>query len=325
MISNNRNVWLDGIMGVATGDALGLPVQFRRREELVDNPVVDMTRDHIYLAPAGTWSDDTSMTMAMLGSMINREKVDPQDIMNQFVAWLYNAEYCALDEPIDMGETCYDSIKRYYESHNILTCGKKGEFANGNGSLMRTLPICVYYAKQVNAGKETVDVAIRNIHTVSALTHNHKRACIACGLYFFCVKSILFDEGNLNKKLQKGIYDGFTYYERDMKLLEEATCYSRTLDIEEFAKTNVDQIESSGYVVDSFEAAIWSLVTTDSLKDCLLKAVNLGDDADTVGAIAGGLAGLYYGYESIPEDWLNKLAKREWLEEMCQKAYKNFK
>ena len=324
MTSNKKNVWLDGIMGVATGDALGLPVQFMRREELKNNPVTSMEMDNLFHTPAGIWSDDTSMTMAILGSMLEKEMIDPVDIMNKFEAWLYNAEYCALDTAIDIGITCEMSIDRYHENKDIMTCGRTGEHANGNGSLMRTLPVCIYYAKKVHDNEVAIEEAIRNISLVSALTHNHPRACIGCCLYFFCVKAILFDEGDLKKKLQKGIYAGFKYYEKDKDLLKEATYYSRTLDIEEFAKTDVDMIKSSGYVVDSFEAAIWSLITTDSLKKCLLKAVNLGDDADTVGAIAGGLAGLYYGYESIPEDWLNKLSKRKWLEEMCQNAFEKF-
>ena len=324
MNRNKKNVWLDGIMGVATGDALGLPVQFMRREELNQNPVTSMEGDNQFRTPAGTWSDDTSMTMAILGSMLEKEMIDPVDIMNQFEAWLYNAEYCALDTAIDIGTTCGMSIDRFHENKDIMKCGSTGEYANGNGSLMRTLPICIYYAKKVHGNETTVEEAVRKISIVSALTHNHPRACIGCCLYFFCVKSILFEEGDLKKKLQKGIYDGFTYYEKDMDMLEQATYYSRTLDIEKFAKTDIDMIKSSGYVVDSFEAAIWSLITTDSLKECLLKAVNLGDDADTVGAIAGGIAGLYYGYDSIPEEWLNKLAKREWLETMCRKAFKKF-
>lgn len=81
----------------------------------------------------------------------------------------------------------------------------------------------------------------------------------------------------------------------------------------------MNKIKSSGYVVDSMEAAIWCLINTDSYKECMLKAVNLGDDTDTVAAIAGGLAGLYYGYEAIPKEWLSVIKKREWIEEMCAK------
>ena len=93
--------------------------------------------------------------------------------------------------------------------------------------------------------------------------------------------------------------------------------YGRLFHLDEFSKTKEEDIRSSGYVVDSLEAAVWSLITTDSYKDAMLRAVNLGEDTDTIAAIAGGLAGVYYGYESIPEGWLQKIQKREWIEELC--------
>ena len=90
----------------------------------------------------------------------------------------------------------------------------------------------------------------------------------------------------------------------------------------DFDKTPVSKIKSTGYVVDTLEAAVWCLMTTDNYKDCVLKAVNLGDDTDTVAAIAGGLAGALYGYDSIPEEWRNTLIKREYIEELCERASK---
>ena len=315
-----KNIWLDGIMGVATGDALGLPAQFRQREELTEDPITGMETDSVFGDRPGIWSDDTSMTMAILDSLIEKDGVDPKDIMDKFVEWIEDAKYCAIDVPIDMGNTCYSSIKLYERGEDIDHCGRTGEYANGNGSLMRTLPLCIYYATRVRSGRATTDEAIENINKVSALTHNHERACIGCGLYFFLTSAILYEDGDLKRKLERGIVNGFDYYKKDMKLFNECINYSRVLNLDELKDTDVDLIKSSGYVVDSFEAAVWSLITTDSFKDCMLTAVNLGDDADTVGAIAGGLAGLYYGYDSIPKDWVDMLCKKEWLIEMCDLA-----
>ena len=98
----------------------------------------------------------------------------------------------------------------------------------------------------------------------------------------------------------------------------ELSYYGRLRDLKEFAAVPEDAIKSTGYVVDSIEAAVWSLIRTDSFKDALLTAVNLGDDADTVGAIAGGLAALYYGYDEIPEEWLAVIQRRDWIEELCK-------
>ncbi len=312
-----RNAWLDGIMGVAVGDALGLPVQFMSRGELLLDPVTGMRPCDLYLSPVGTWSDDTAMTMAIYESIKRLGTVDADDIMRNFVKWMYENEFSANDECIDEGNTCHYGIKNYKDGADIYTCGKTGEYANGNGSLMRTLPICLYYAEKVHAGKASVDKAIKDIHLVSALTHNHIRACMACGLYFFCISAILYEEGNLISILQKGMDAGFKYYGDNDENIFELTYYGWFMDLEEFAKLDQSAIKSTGYVVDTFEAAIWSLITTDNYRDAMIKAVNLGDDTDTIAAIAGGLAGLYYGYDAIPEEWLKVIRKREWLEDMC--------
>ncbi|SNU08145.1 ADP-ribosylglycohydrolase [Lachnospiraceae bacterium] len=316
-MSDKRNVWLDGIMGVAVGDALGLPVQFMEREELASDPVTEMLPCDLYLSPIGTWSDDTSMTMAMYESIKRLGYVDAEDIMKNFVRWMYEGAFSANDQCIDEGNTCYSSIKNYKDHGDIFTCGRTGEYANGNGSLMRTMPICLYYAEKEKSGDATVEEAIKDIHLVSALTHNHLRACMACGLYFFCVKEMIYGEGDLRTKLQNGMNEGFKFYGKDKENYSELTNYGWFLDLEEFAKTPESSISSKGYVVDTFEVAIWSLINTSTYRDAMIKAVNLGDDTDTVAAIAGGLAGLYYGYETIPEEWLSVLRKREWIEEMC--------
>ena len=120
------------------------------------------------------------------------------------------------------------------------------------------------------------------------------------------------------ERLQKGMDAGFTFYEKDIAYREELSYYGRLRNLKEFAEVPETEIKSTGYVVDSLEAAAWSLIQSDSFKDSLLTAVNLGDDSDTVGAIAGGLAALYYGYEGIPDEWLAVIQRRDWIEELCK-------
>jgi tyrosine-protein phosphatase YwqE len=174
----------------------------------------------------------------------------------------------------------------------------------------------------------TADV-ISGIDAISGLTHNHRRSKMACGLYYFMVKEIL-DAASREKEqnqgltdiLQKGIDAGLRFYASHISNLTEMAYFGRLFHLSELREAAEDTIRSSGYVVDSLEAAVWCLITTDTFRDCLLKAVNLGDDTDTVAAIAGGLAGLYYGYENIPEEWLREIQKRDWIEEMCARADK---
>ena len=316
--NKERNIWLDGIMGVAVGDALGLPAQFLGRNVLRKKPVTEMLPSDIYLQPAGAWSDDTSMTIAMLDSIKTLGKIDKEDVMKRFVRWLCLNEYTPTEEAFDEGNTCASAIQKYIKEKDIENCGKTGEHANGNGSLMRTLPVCLFYAEKFNKDNTVLDEAIKDIHELSALTHNHKRACMACGLYFFCVYEIIYGNGTLKERLQNGLSKGFEYYGNDIANLVELSHYGRLKDLSEFENVPEDKIKSSGYVVDTIEAAIWSIITTESYEDAIIKAVNLGDDSDTVAAVAGGLAGLYYGYDAIPKRWLDVLIKREWLEEMCR-------
>jgi ADP-ribosylglycohydrolase len=111
------------------------------------------------------------------------------------------------------------------------------------------------------------------------------------------------------------------FYGQDIRNLTEMAYLGRLFDLDELKDTPEENVISSGYVVESLEAAVWCLITTSNLKECLLKAVNLGDDTDTIAAIAGGLAGLYYGYEAIPQEWVAVIKRREWIEDMCEKMY----
>ena len=312
-----RNYWLDGMMGVVTGDALGNPVQFMERAAVLkrpQGPVVGMEAGGVFSTPAGTWTDDSSMSLATLVSIKEKNEVSLVDIMVRFVDWYENGTYTPFGRAFDVGIICSGAIRKYEREKDVTTCGADKERSNGNGSLMRILPVCLFaYEKRM-----TDEDAIQMMHGVSALTHAHLRSKISCGLYYFCVKAILDGKGELITRLQKGLSDGFAFYEKSGYDLTELACYSRLRDLELCSGLPESGIGSSGYVVDTLEAAIWSLITEESLKATLLKAVNLGNDADTVGAVAGGLGGLYYGFNGIPEEWLEVIQRREWIVGLCK-------
>ena len=316
----DKKIWRNGIWGVIVGDALGEPVQFMDREELAgQKPVTGMESGRVFPnIPAGTWTDDSSMTLALLDSINVKGAIDLSDIMERFDKWLNDGEYTPEGYAFDIGGTTALSINRYARSRDAHNCGGTGVRDNGNGSLMRIMPACLYaYEKQKNDAMSDAD-AIAVIHDVSALTHAHLRSKIGCGLYYFCVRAILNETGTLNDRLKKGIDDGFAYYRQDIANLTELAYYGRIEDLDALAALSADSIKSTGYVVDSLEAAIWSLATTSSFSECELKAVNLADDSDTIAAIAGGLAGLYYGYEQIPVDWVNTIRRKDYIESMIE-------
>ena len=320
-----RNIWLDGMMGLVIGDALGVPVQFMTRNEIesrLEGPVTTMEAGGVFNMPEGTWSDDSSMAIATLASIMEEKEIVPSDIMLRFVQWEINGEYTPFGEAFDQGKTCRQAIYNFIEKPDTSTCGITGEYANGNGALMRILPVCLYLYVRQKTVCTSEDEAVEMIHRVSGLTHNHLRSKMCCSLYYFMAKSII--EGLENKEnaslkflLQKGIDSGLKYYGRDLRNLTEMAYLGRLFHLDEFADVKEADIKSTGYVIDTIEAAIWCLITTFSYKECMLKAVNLGGDTDTLAAIAGGLAGLYYGYEQIPKEWLAVIKKREWIEGMC--------
>ena len=317
-MTDNTNIWLNGIMGVVVGDALGCPVQFESREEVARHPVTGMRGYGTFNLPEGSWTDDSSLTIALLESIRRVGEIDLGDIMENFMKWLYDGEFTPYGESYDIGRGTMQAINRYKKNRKAKKCGGDEEWNNGNGSLMRIMPACLYCSVMESSGMYSDRDAIDVIHSVGGLTHAHIRSNIACGLYFFMAKYILFREGSLQERIQEGLTQGFAFYESYLADKENLHYYDRLKDLEAFKSLPADKIKSTGYVVDALEAAVWSLITTDSFDQALLKAVNLGDDTDTVGAIAGGLAGLYYGYDSIPEDWLSAIKRREWIEEMCE-------
>ena len=314
----NTNIWLNGIMGVVVGDALGCPVQFESRKEVSRHPVTDMRGYGTFNLPEGSWTDDSSLTIALLESIRRIGKIDLDDIMENFMNWLYDGDFTPYGQSYDIGRGTMQAIDRYSRNRNAKKCGGGEEWNNGNGSLMRIMPACIYCSVMETSGIYSDCDAIDVIHSVGGLTHAHIRSNIACGLYFFMVKQILIGEGPLQERMREGLTQGFAFYESRLADKENLHYYDRLRDLTAFKSLPAEKIKSTGYVVDALEAAVWSLITTDRFDQALLKAVNLGDDTDTVGAIAGGLAGLYYGYDTIPENWLSAIKRREWIEEMCR-------
>ena len=312
--ADNISMWHSGIFGLVVGDALGVPVQFMSEKEIQNShegPVTGMRGGGVYKKPAGTWSDDSAMVLATLHSLLYRNGIDPDDIMQQFILWLHYGRFTPDDEAFDQGITCTRAIEAYQKDRNVKTCGATGEYANGNGALMRILPVCLYLLDSAKRPRISDNEAIALVHSVASLTHNTLRSNMCCGFYYFMVKAILDGKDkSLPALLQKGISDASEFYAKDRDSLSEMKRLERIMQLEMFKDTPRKLIKSSGYVIDTIEAAVWCLINTDSYRECMLKAVNLGDDTDTVAAIAGGLAGLFYGYGDIPAEWLAALRSK---------------
>ena len=289
----------DGIIGFIVGDALGVPVEFFSGSELEKDPVVDMRSYGTYEQPKGTWSDDSSMTIATMASIVNKGGIDYDDIMNEFCMWIDDSKYTnSEDGMFDRGITTGQALSNYKLGSPALESGCKGERDNGNGSLMRILPLA--YIK---------DIDYETIENISALTHAHKRSRIACVLYVEIAKSMLENDLTIKEHVDLACNKIKEYY----KDSEELMHFQKIFD------NNFEDINGKGYVIYTFECVLYSLLTTDNYRDAVLKAVNIGDDTDTNAAICGGLAGIYYGYDEIPIDWIESIAKINEVISLCEK------
>lgn len=298
------------MIGHAVGDALGVPVEFCSRAELQADPVTDMRGFGSYPVPAGSWSDDTSMALAALDGLVSG-KIDYGEIMDNFVKWCCDGTYTPTGEMFDIGRTCLDAIHKHITEPTLAptACGMDGEYANGNGSLMRIHPFAL-----IIWGNDRLLPELDNIiDDASSLTHAHERAKLACKIYTRVLLALL-DDPRIETALL-ALKSAENHYKNNAEL-----CHCARLFDANFAHLPIAEIRSTGYVVDTLEAALWCLLTTDSYRECVLKAVNLGDDTDTIAAVAGGLAGALYGYEAIPNKWLDTLIHREYIEKMCERA-----
>lgn len=303
------------MLGHAIADAMGVPVEFSDRSQRRRDPVTGYRGYGAHDVPAGTWSDDTSMALATLDSLAHG--LDYTDMMERFCDWKLHAAYTATGVVFDMGITTSKALAQYKNGLPALSCGQNGEYDNGNGSLMRIIPAALYC--QYAAADLPLDEQLAIIHDVSALTHRHPRSQMGCGIYALILMELCDGRGIAG--IQAGIDRAKRYYEANPAFSGELDSYARILScasITDFAKTPEDEIRSGGYVVDTLEAALWCVLNTDNYRDCVLKAVNLGDDTDTVAAVAGGLAGCLYGMEGIPDGWLAGLRKAEDIEALCR-------
>lgn len=288
---------ISGLMGLVVADALGVPYEFKERGSF---KATGMTGYGTHDMPPGTWSDDSSMTIATVKSIIdNKGKIDLYSIMNNFFDWYYYADFTPHGVVFDVGNTTRKAIHKYRSSgRTVEGCGCDAFEDNGNGSLMRMLPLaCI------------LNINVPSIHAVSALTHAHDISKKACEIYVDFALGLML---GFDKNLTLDTVTAFGVPEE----------FQRLINIKDLTE---DDIKSTGFVVDTLEAAIWSFMTTDNYKDCVLKAVNLGGDTDTIAAVAGGLAGIYYGIggdKGIPYKWIDKTVKHAELLELFERFEK---
>ena len=286
------------LFGVAVGDALGVPVEFKSREYLKENPVVAMLEYGTHNQPIGTWSDDSSLTFCLVESLSKGYNL--HDIANRFVKWREHGYWTPHGKVFDIGIATSPAL-----------AGGTDEESNGNGSLMRILPLAFYVQNL------PIERRFQIIKDVSSLTHAHIRTVVACFIYIEMALQLINGKDKWEAyESMKTIVNSFLY-QQPICSQSEIDKFHRILvghpnpnnEIHSIENYYEAEIMSSGYVIHSLEASLWCLLKSNSYRESILLAVNLGKDTDTTGAITGGLAGLLYGFENIPQEWIGLLAR----------------
>lgn len=293
---------IGALFGFVCGDMIGVPVEFENRTERKEDPVKNARAYGTYNQPIGTWSDDTSLTLALIDCV--NKGFSMSSLTEGFVEFLRQAKYTPYGKVFDIGNTTITAISNIEKGVPYSKCGGKEESDNGNGSLMRILPLGLLW------GEVSDEKIIPLVEGISMITHAHPRSQFACLFYAYLVKELLVSESKeaaLNETIN---YFGQSCF--DEKYGQERKIYNRIIS-KEILTLSENDIKSTGYVVDSLEASIWCFLKEDSTKEIILKAVNLGGDTDTIAAIAGGLAGAFYGINDVPNNWIQLLAKKEML------------
>ena len=298
--------------GAAVGDALGVPVEFSAREALRHNPVNDLRGYGVWHQPPGTFSDDSSLLFCTAESLCSGFSLN--DIAARFIRWSQQGYWGAHNAVFDIGGATRAAISRLLQGTSPLLSGGMFENDNGNGSLMRILPVAFYLRKEPSVSKR-----YEIIKQLSGITHQHFRSVMACFIYTELCLSILTesDAETAYRRMQRTVNEfiGGQSFSSTEIILFNRVLQDNIADIPE------EYIQSSGYVVHTLESSVWCFFNTSSYSEAVLKAVNLGGDTDTTGTVTGGLAGLRYGYDAIPTDWTQRLAKAEEITDLVMRFF----
>lgn len=273
------------LLGLAVGDPLGTTLEFSRRD---CHPLhTDMVGGGVFNLKPGQWTDDTAMALALADSLISCRGFDAHDLMHRFVRWYRHGEYSCTGRCFDIG-TATRAALVHYELAGEPYAGSTDPYSAGNGSLMRLAPVALF-------ALDDEQLALQIAADQGRTTHAAKPCIEACQLFVSLLRAAILGHRNIIALASQ--------LGRNYPVIRHVT--DRNWD-----QLDRDQISSSGYVISTVEAALWSVARTDSFENALILAVNLGQDADTVGAVTGQLAGAVYGASSIPPRWQAHLARQ---------------
>ena len=313
------NKAMGSLLGLAIGDALGTTLEFKARDQYT--PLTDMVGDGPFKLKVGEWTDDTSMALCLAESLLACKRHDPVDQLRRYLRWRDKGDNSVTGRCFDIGRTVDQALQNFKRDQQAYP-GCQDEFSAGNGSLMRLAPVALFYSTHVSR-REPASAGTQHLLEMAALssmtTHRHPLAVAACKVMALLINHALGQSVTDNPQSNKASILSFSvaecsYLGRLPVAIEEIMAGS-------YRSKSRAEIASTGYVVDSLEAALWAFWHGRSFAEGALMAANLGGDADTIAAIYGQLAGAYYGVDGIPPHWLEKLAWQERIRGMAQQLF----
>jgi ADP-ribosyl-[dinitrogen reductase] hydrolase len=301
--------YLGCLVGLAVGDALGTTLEFKAPGSF--KPITDIVGGGPFGLKPGQWTDDTSMALCLAESLIQRKGFDPVDQLERYVRWYREGYLSSTGRCFDIGNTIHSALI-HFEKTGSPYCEVDDPHAAGNGSIMRLAPVPMFYVSNP-------EEAIERSEESSRTTHGARACRDACRYFGALLVGAL--QGVKKEMLLSNHYCPIPGYWKNHPLGEEID----EIALGSFKHKNPPQIIGSGYVVKSLEAALWAFYHTSSFKEGALIAVNLGNDADTTGAVYGQIAGAYYGYQGIPAEWRNKIALKDKIEDFAEKLFERSK
>jgi ADP-ribosyl-[dinitrogen reductase] hydrolase len=302
-----RERYRGALLGLAAGDALGTTLEFKPPGTFA--PVADMIGGGEFHLKPGEWTDDTSMALCLAESLVEKRGFDAKDQMDRYCSWHDEGYLSSTGRCFDIGNTVAGALASYRRTGNPFS-GSESTDTAGNGSLMRLAPVPLFFASNP---KQAVHYSGESSRT----THATKAAVDACRYFAGLIV------GALRGKPKSELLSPYFYPGDNPSFWNENSLDPKIAAIAagSFKKKDPPEIRGTGYVVESLEAALWAFDRSKSFREGALLAVNLGDDADTTGAIYGQIAGAFYGAEQIPQEWRAKLAKRELIIDLADRLY----
>ncbi len=292
----------DGLIGLAIGDAMGLPVINMSRDILLTNPITEMVGGGEYNCLKGTWSIPTELTLAVRESLEKHGYLDKQSIMHRLID-VDNDVYAIEKDTFSLGNTTKKAIEKNKSGSDLDSCGNIDLNENGSGALLMMYPVA-YYAYQ-NKLKET-DV-YELVKDITSITHNHEINIIGCYIYTMYLLFLLRGKDKYASLSMLQCCD-FSYFEE-----EYLDLYSRILKTS-LKDISIDNIVTNGYIVSSLESALYVLLNSENYSQSILGAINLGGKTNITSSLVGCMAGIIYTENDIPDDWLRSLRGKDILD-----------